>query len=213
MSSAPSERSFLNDHRTAIITALIAAVFGSAGVVTAAVVNSNSSPPPQTVPASPRQDQVPSQEATGDAPLTDTPIEATESPGDNDPTPATAEARVRHQSTDVTLAAEGDYISLDAPASDPTWGATEQPTHPGIFYYHGDVNFMGVATLKTDQVPSFRQCASSTGYSAEPYRDALDLVGGGSLCLRTDEGRFGSLRVKSASDTVVVMEIVTWETV
>ncbi len=103
MGSPPDERSFLNEHRTAIICAVITALIAGAASVIAAKVNAESSSASPSAPTSAPFSDLPSPQATtGEGSSTG---EAGKSPASVETSPATAALGVRHQS--VTSASGG----------------------------------------------------------------------------------------------------------
>lgn len=129
------------------------------------------------------------------------------------PPPTDGEPPVRHQGQ-VNLA--DDVINLNAPSSDPTWGAGEER---GIYSKSDEVRYsrLGLSVeapylvLPSGTQPSFAACSTATGYQQgvgqliEP--EELETP----ACVRLESGRYATLKAVSWTNDVVTLDVTTWE--
>ena len=112
---------------------------------------------------------------------------------------------VRHQGR-VTLAAGGDSINLEAPASDVTWASGQtDAADPGLLLYSSSGNLVfgydvGLLALGAGQVASFDTCSVATGYSGNLSGSDPGNFQGTNICrLSTVEGVVAGWMVAGAS--------------
>ncbi len=145
----------------AVIPAVAGIVVAVIGVVAVADRNSNSDAPvtptlSATAPAPAPTATVDGQSSTS-APSPTSPASATSEPGEDEP--------IRHKGS-IKLMEEGERVSLNAPASDPTWGEGTGLDYwnsvsmiDGKFYFSG-----GMMTTLDSGTASYDSCSGTTGY-------------------------------------------------
>ncbi len=137
-----------------------------------------------------------------------------QSQGTSSAEPPTARTgQVRHEGR-VTLADGGEYIDLNAPASDQRWNAADSGsfTPDRMNYYIGHLFLPEVQVLRlADEAASWHICSSRTGYAKVGSIGVDTLAGGEDVCLRTASGRYAKLTLLESSEQEVILLITTWE--
>jgi hypothetical protein len=113
----------------------------------------------------------------------------------------------------VTLANGGDAIDIDAPNSDPTWGAGSIGiADPYISFSGGALHFqfLDILTLDGGEAATHETCSTRTGYAEGGHIDPGTLEGL-DTCVRTSAGRFAAVRLNGYSDNAVTLNITTWQ--
>lgn len=119
---------------------------------------------------------------------------------------------IRNQG-EVTLAKGGDRIDINAPDSDPVWGAgTTSISSQHITYTSSGLYFQFIDLLRLSggETATYETCSTRTGYGEGTYVDPGTLDGL-EVCLRADSGRYAAVRLIGYSDASLTLSITTWE--
>jgi hypothetical protein len=131
---------------------------------------------------------------------------------ENVPVPEAGAPPIRHQG-EVTLANGGDRIDVNAPASDPVWGAGATSSSADyIAYSSGYLYFSGVDVLSLGggETASYETCSTRTGYGGGDLIDPATLDGL-DVCVRASSGRYAAVRLTGYNDDSLKLDITTWE--
>ncbi len=135
------------------------------------------------------------------------------SPG---PDEGSADARVRHDG-EVTLAANGEYVDMNAPQSEKRWGTDRVMSNEidSMHFAGSSLYFQSaqVLELSAGQPATYETCTSATGYS-DPYVtvDVSKLTGDPGYCFRMASGRYATVRTLDyVPGEKAKLRITTWE--
>jgi hypothetical protein len=152
------------------------------------------------------------EETTVTSPTT---ADLTTSPSTASSVPAAGSPPIRHEG-DVTLAKYGDMVDINAPSSDPTWGAPAGRKDSIGFYSDiatpDTLLFYQLDAVKLDRgdVASYENCSTRTDYAGLDSGEVSGLEGL-DICVRSSSGRFAVVRVTGYDDDSVTLHITTWE--
>lgn len=140
------------------------------------------------------------------------PSSTTRLPGPNAEPEAGAAVTVRHAG-EITVAADGSGVDLDAPASDPQWGSPASYTRDGdLAYTSGRLvpAFYGELLRLGDTEANYNSCRESTGYS--DGRISFDDIPVGSyICQKTGDRRISALRLTALDASSATFDVVTYD--
>jgi len=123
---------------------------------------------------------------------------------------------LRHQGP-ITIALGGEYIDLDAPATDPKWGATSEGSGitNSLNYWldaniHTSSNVDWVRTTE-GETADYTTCSAKTGWAQSLFVPRDNVTDKAKYCLRTNSGRYATLRMLSKQGNTITIEITVWE--
>jgi len=128
-------------------------------------------------------------------------------------TPSVTPQRIRHSGL-IELAENGDSIDLNAPATDPTWGATRNNGSDRARFHQGQLEIVGAESLTLDgRMADYATCSTGAGYTRGPtesaFFDPASLTG--NQCIRLQSGRYATIKLVEAADERATFSITVWE--
>lgn len=121
---------------------------------------------------------------------------------------------IRHSGR-VTLGYGGEYVDLNAPASDIRWGASHvtPPNTPDHINYWLDALFVpSVQVLRLEgEKANYATCSTKAGFTTPGSLKVNFVDDSGDICLLTNSGRYATVKMVKARPKAVTIEITTWE--
>ena len=130
--------------------------------------------------------------------------------------PTAGSPAVRHQGevTIADVASGGDSIDINAPADDPIWRAGDIGAYDAgaVMLNSGNlyIEAASILMLNSGEAAAYEACRTRTGYVSASGIDPSTLEDS-NVCIRTDEGRFATVRLVDSGEDSVTLAITTWQ--